>query len=114
MNALTAERVERSFSRSFRSYHDTAGQQAQIAEKLVKDLVRLGAPRRFVNGFEIGCGTGHLTKALRGRFEFGRLTVNDLMPDSRSTAADYGATFVAGDARCIDWPAAPDRHGVRF
>ena len=99
-----AERVQRSFSRSFDTYHDTASQQAWIAEKLVDELSRHGAPGRFSSAFELGCGTGHLTRRLCRSFSFQGLSINDLAPQARATAGEAGAIFVAGDARHVVWP----------
>jgi len=108
MTAMGTARVERSFSRSFASYHDTASQQSRIAGDLAARLARHGAPGMFRNGFEIGCGTGHLTRALCRRFSFARLSLNDLVPEAQATAAGFGARFLPGDAREITWPERPD------
>lgn len=108
MNADMAERVQRSFSRSFRTYHDSASQQAKIAERLVTDLRNCGAPQHFASALEFGCGTGHLTQRLHGAFGFGRLTVNDLSPEAQETAAAFGAEFLCGDAETLAWPGQPD------
>ena len=42
MNAQLTDRVQRSFSRSFLTYHDSAGQQARIADRLGAGFARLG------------------------------------------------------------------------
>lgn len=108
MNAMLSDRVQRSFSRSFDTYHDAAGQQARIAGQLVQDLRNSGAPQHFTSALELGCGTGHLTKGLRAEFGFDTLTVNDLSPAARLTAHEAGAAFLCGDATQIDWPGQPD------
>ncbi len=108
MNAMLADRVERSFSRSFQSYHAAASQQQRIAQNLVHSMSGLGAPDTFANAFEIGCGTGHLTHALSKRFGISKLTVNDLMDEARHTAGEVSASFVHGDARKVEWPLSPD------
>ncbi|MCE5973186.1 methyltransferase domain-containing protein [Sinirhodobacter sp. WL0062] len=108
MSAISAERVARSFRRSFASYHAATGPQARIAEHLAARLAALGAPARFAQGFEIGCGTGHLTQALKERFEFDRLTLNDLTEGACATAKLHGAEFTPGDARDCGWPPQPD------
>ena len=59
MSAVSADRVARSFRRSFASYHAATAPQARIADHLAERLAALGAPARFAQGFEIGCGTGH-------------------------------------------------------
>lgn len=108
MTIQLAERVQRSFSRSFETYHDTASQQAWVANQLVTELRRLGTPDRFASAFELGCGTGHLTRRLRQSFGFDTLCLNDLAPQARETADAAGATFVAGDAREVAWPEGID------
>ena len=108
MNAMVPDRVERSFSRSFHSYHDAAGPQAGIAAQLAARLGELGAPDAFETLFEIGCGTGHLTAALQARFDISSATLNDLMPQAVETARAWNAEFLAGDIRAVDWPRHPD------
>lgn len=108
MNAMSLNRVERSFSRCFDSYHHSATQQAWIARHLVDRLSALGAPRRFGRAFEFGCGTGLLTEALQRQFEIPSLTLNDLTPSAARTAEIAGARFLPGDARNIDWPTGQD------
>lgn len=109
MNATFAERVQRSFRRSFSTYHDEADQQAWVARRLVEDLRRSGAPKRFGTAFELGCGTGHLTRLLCRDFGFDSLRLNDLAPEGRFTAEAAGASFVGGDAMQVAWP---DRLGL--
>lgn len=108
MNAMPADRIRRSFSRSFQSYHCAAGPQARIAGQLVQRLADLGAPRHFEKLFEIGCGTGHLTEALHQHFSFGKAVLNDLMPEAQDTANRWDADFVPGDIRETTWPEQPD------
>lgn len=108
MTGPDASRIARSFARSFDSYHNQAQTQVTVAQDLAAGLAGHGAPRQFHNGFEIGCGTGHLTQALRKRFTFATLTLNDLTPEAEATARAIGARFLPGDALTIDWPEAPD------
>lgn len=108
MNIQTVNRVQRSFSRSFGTYHDAACQQAWVAERLAQALIQCGAPREFEHAFELGCGTGHLTRAMHKTCEFGQLTLNDLMAEARQTAQDHGTGFVEGDACAVAWPKGLD------
>ncbi len=107
MNTQLANRVQRSFSRSFGTYHQAAGQQVLIAERLVRELCDNGAPRYFASVLELGCGTGHLTQRLCSQFAFGALTVNDLSTEAQLTANTAGAAFLQGDAARIAWPGQP-------
>ncbi|WP_159089991.1 methyltransferase [Ruegeria sp. Alg231-54] len=108
MNVQIADRVQRSFSRSFRSYHGSASQQAKIADRLVHEMRAGGAPHRFATGLEFGCGTGHLTHRVCSAFDIGQLTVNDLSPEAAETATAVGADFLCGDAKTVEWPFQPN------
>ncbi len=102
------DRVQRSFSRSFQSYHDTACQQAWVAAKLVEVTRQHDAPAKFERGFELGCGTGHFTRLLCQAHRFDSLTLNDIAPEARQTADKVGAQFICGDARRVIWPEKTD------
>ncbi|WP_170345316.1 methyltransferase domain-containing protein [Ruegeria atlantica] len=108
MTAQLADKVQRSFSRSFQTYNDTASQQAWVARKLVSEMRRVGAPNRFDVAFELGCGTGHLTRLLRQNFDLPDLYLNDIAPQARATADAENAAFIAGDVRLVEWPAKLD------
>lgn len=103
-----SDRIQRSFSRSFATYNAEATTQARIVEQLVQRLASAGAPDQFTKGFEIGCGTGLLSHALRARFKIAEFTLNDLCPEAARTAERIGAAFLPGDAQEIDWPEAPN------
>ncbi|MDA5095326.1 methyltransferase domain-containing protein [Aliiroseovarius sp. KMU-50] len=104
----SADRVGRSFARNFHSYHANATLQAAIAEGLARRLTHHGAPTQFARGFEFGCGTGHLTRALRARFRIDHLTLNDLVQSAANVAREQAADFLPGDIRHLGWPDAPD------
>jgi malonyl-CoA O-methyltransferase len=108
MTFQATDRVQRSFSRSFHSYHGEASQQARVADQLVTALGAAGAPERFSKTFELGCGTGHLTRRLMEAFDCGALTLNDLTPAAAETANSHRATFLCGDASKVSWPTQPD------
>lgn len=108
MKPVASTRVERSFSRSFAAYHDAARQQARSAQKLVDTLATTGAPARFQRVLELGCGTGHLTRALTEGFEIDALSLNDISPKAEATATAFAARFLWGDAARVDWPQTPD------
>ncbi len=108
MTVQLTDKVQRSFSRSFLTYHDAASQQAWVAENLVDELLRFGAQPRFKTGFELGCGTGHLSKLLRQHVSIDQLIINDIAPQARETARAVDAGFVAGDARHVVWPEQID------
>lgn len=107
MTACIAARAKRSFTRSFQSYHEGASEQARIAEALAQRLADLAGVKSFPSAFEIGCGTGHLSHALRRRFAIASLTLNDLVPHACHLAQSIGAHFLQGDVRNVVWPKAP-------
>ncbi len=108
MTSDLADRVQRSFSRSFASYHEAALQQAWIAGQLVQELRAAGAAGPFTSALELGCGTGHLTRRLTTGFDISELTLNDISPQAQGTARAHQAAFLCGDAGQIDWPEKPD------
>ncbi|PCJ10540.1 MAG: biotin synthase [Rhodobacteraceae bacterium] len=78
---LNQNRVRQSFRRGLSSYHQHASVQAEIATRLVQLLRQQGAPVRFENVLEFGCGTGHLTQVLMQNLDIHHLTLNDLVPE---------------------------------
>lgn len=82
LSGLNQNRVRQSFRRGLSSYHQHASAQAEIAAGLVQILQQIGAPQRFDNVLEFGCGTGHLTQPLMRSFDIHQLTLNDLVPEA--------------------------------
>ena len=82
LSNLNQDRVRQSFRRGLESYHQHAKAQADIAAELVRLLQEQGAPDRFENVLEFGCGTGHLTLPLMLQFDIHHLTLNDLVPEA--------------------------------
>ncbi len=109
--SLTQQR----FGRHFGTYDQQAVVQKQMAHRLVAGIVPYisCAPRDV---FEIGCGTGLVTKALSGQIDIARYCGNDLVPACEdplrrilSTLADRDFSFIAGNAAQIQrLPFAPD------
>ena len=82
LSDLNQNRVRQSFRRGLASYHQHASAQADIAAKLVQVLQGQGAPDRFENVLEFGCGTGHLTQPMLHSFDIHHLTLNDLVAEA--------------------------------
>lgn len=82
LSDLNQNRVRQSFRRGLGSYHHHASAQAEIANRLVQILAEKGAPNRFENVLEFGCGTGHLTQPLMQAFDIHHLTLNDLVAEA--------------------------------
>ncbi|KAE9629943.1 malonyl-ACP O-methyltransferase BioC [Parasedimentitalea maritima] len=83
-SSLNQNRVRQSFRRGLSSYHMGATAQAKIATNLVQMLREQGAPVRFENVLEFGCGTGHLTRPLIENFDIHHLSLNDLVAEALS------------------------------
>ena len=93
------QRISDSFGAAATDYEDHAGPQ-RAAATLVADLAarqhRDGAPHIW----EIGCGTGLLTRHLRRQWSDARLLVTDIAPamvDYAARDAMVGGTFLAMD-----------------
>ncbi|MGR3615084.1 MAG: malonyl-ACP O-methyltransferase BioC [Paracoccaceae bacterium] len=102
----TADKVRRSFRRGFASYSETACVQAQVAEQLVSLLAEKRGGNPIAQGFEFGCGTGNLTRALTAEFSVRDLHLNDLVPDAERAARDVAenvgsVSFRAGDVQSV-------------
>lgn len=110
-SSLTQQR----FGRHFGTYDQQAVVQRLMAHRLVAGVVPYMscAPR---NVFEIGCGTGLVTKALDGDIAIARYCGNDLVAESEtqvrtilSTLADEDFSFINGNAAQIQTlPFSPD------
>ncbi|MGH1426759.1 MAG: malonyl-ACP O-methyltransferase BioC [Arenicella sp.] len=111
------EKVHQSFSRSLKTYDDNAFVQLEIAQTLVKILLDEFASNEqaavFESAFEIGCGTGFLTKALLENCEVKKLLLNDLVEDcepvvehmiSKVLGSDLSWDFLAGDVNTLPLP----------
>jgi len=103
-------KVEQSFRRSLDTYDENAFVQLEIAQTLVKLLSEQCAEiNQFNRVFEIGCGTGFLTKALCQNFQVNQFELNDLVAEceqpmlnhfqslSRHNQVDTQWEFSAGD-----------------
>ncbi|MBO9451121.1 methyltransferase domain-containing protein [Tropicibacter sp. R16_0] len=100
-------RVRQSFRRGLASYHDNAEAQARIAQELVSALeTHITTPVKRT--FEFGCGTGHLTEALRGRIVIDWMLANDLVPECGDAVRETVDAFVAGPIETLSIPTVLD------
>jgi malonyl-CoA O-methyltransferase len=92
--------LARRFSRAAADYDRLTEVQRLVAERLAGLLDPLPAPAEIL---EIGCGTGHFTRILRGRFPAARIRAIDIAAGmiARARAAVPGAavTWIVADAR---------------
>ena len=110
---LDKERVRARFGRSLAGYDDEAAVQRGMARRLVAQIVRHGGVDHG-SVFEIGCGTGLLTRELAGSLRIARFAANDLVPECGPRVARElsrlpatALSFHPGDIETIDLPAAP-------
>lgn len=105
-------RIRQSFRRGLGSYHRAASVQAQIAARLAQLLAEAGAAPQIGSAVEFGCGTGHLTQQLGQRFGFGRLLLNDLVPEASAALSVLPraaqARFAAGPIETLPLPPQLD------
>lgn len=89
-------RVAESFSRAAGSYDAVAELQREVGGELLADLPNL-APARWL---DLGCGTGHFTRALHTHFPLAEGLALDLAEGMLRHARPQGGArhFVAGDA----------------
>lgn len=105
---MNGRRLINRFARAVTTYERQATVQRHAAECLTELLGRhlhTLAPRIF----EIGCGTGLLTRLLASRFAPSEILLNDICPDMGICFANVPRTrFSAGDATEIDFPSGVD------
>lgn len=91
--------VKRRFKKSLVTYEDNAVVQKQMAKKLI-DLLPMNS---FDNVLEIGCSTGVLTNMLAENLNCGKITVNDIVAESKKYIDNilFDYTFISGDIETI-------------
>lgn len=102
--------IIKNFSKSKNTYDDNAIIQRSICSKLI-DIVDAHCNCSLNKVFEIGSGTGLLTKMLVKEFEVNNLILNDIAPNLISSEMTSYInsnvnclSFLQGDAEQIDFP----------
>lgn len=92
--------VAASFSRAAASYDAVAELQRSVGAQLLAQLPAALQPRRWL---DLGCGTGHFTRALAERYAQGEGLALDIAEGMLRHARPQGgaAYFVAGDAEAL-------------
>lgn len=107
---VNKELVRKRFAKSLNTYESQADVQLNIARKLAKSAVSI-----FPNGckslFEIGCGTGFLTREILSKITVDKLFLNDLVDvtDRKDIllgehGSETNIEIKSGDAETIDFP----------
>jgi malonyl-CoA O-methyltransferase len=89
--------VAASFSRAAASYDSVAELQRDVGSQLLRRLPASFTPQRWL---DLGCGTGHFSRALGERFALGHGVALDIAEGMLNHARPLGgaAHFIAGDA----------------
>ncbi|MBH3339592.1 malonyl-ACP O-methyltransferase BioC [Pseudomonas mendocina] len=92
--------VAASFSRAAESYDSVAELQRTVGTQLMAQLPAALQPRRWL---DLGCGTGHFTRALAERYAQGEGLALDIAEGMLRHARPQGgaAYFIAGDAEAL-------------
>ena len=103
--------IKERFESSFNTYNELAHVQRRICDRLAENAARL-CVHDVRRGFEIGAGTGFLTKYLVGQWPRAKWYLNDLIPACEGFIAPQveGADieYMWGDAEKLDYPGSLD------
>lgn len=106
---LQSRAIRRAFDRAAASYDGAAVLQKTVRDELAARLDLLGfAPSTVV---DLGCGTGHSTRALRDRWRDARVIAVDLAPGMLAQAGERQGWFRRFDRVCADAARLPFRDG---
>lgn len=98
---LDKKLVSGRFAKSLETYDANAIVQRAMAEELVKAL-KSTVGTAFGRIFEVGCGTGMLTRYIAQEFTYEKLTVNDLVPEYMVPIMEMTVCdFMAGDVETL-------------
>lgn len=99
---MNKKNVQQRFAKAKDSYADQAIAQQLICNKLVH-LMQKFTPCRFERVFEIGCGSGNLTRLLLEKMQIQHYVVNDLYPEVKEFFDDE-VNYCLGDIEAIEIP----------
>ena len=98
---LDKELIKKRFARSLKTYAEHALVQKAIAERLLFELSTI-AGDKFEHIFEIGCGSGIVTRQIVKMFEYKKLYLNDLVDECAELIKKLPNTeFIGGDIENI-------------
>nr|WP_274387173.1 malonyl-ACP O-methyltransferase BioC [Acinetobacter pittii] len=100
--------VAQRFAKAGQSYSEHAIVQKQICQNLT-GLVQQFCPRMMSRVFEIGCGSGNLTRLLATSFQFEEFILNDLYADvQQHFSHQENLKWLIGDVETLDFPQQLD------
>lgn len=105
------ELIKERFEASFNTYNELAHVQRRICNRLADSATRLCA-HDVRRAFEIGAGTGFLTRCLVARWPRAKWYLNDLIPSTEDFLApqvgDADVEYLWGDAEKLEYPTRLD------
>nr|WP_214286823.1 malonyl-ACP O-methyltransferase BioC [Acinetobacter pittii] len=100
--------VAQRFAKAGQSYSEHAIVQKQICQNLT-NLLKQFCPRTMLRIFEIGCGSGNLTRLITTSFQIEELILNDLYADVRQHFSHQESLkWLIGDVEALDFPQQLD------
>ncbi len=105
---INTQLIKNSFEKSMEKYNENAIIQKDLAEKLVNHIADFSF--EFDTIFEIGCGTGILTRNIQEKFKFKKYYANDLVEKSKNYINKIlpEFVFIHGNAQKITPPGNID------
>lgn len=105
-NVINKKLIKKRFEKSFSTYADNAFIQEKISKELLLKLIEFQGDK-FDRIFEIGCGTGLLTKKLLSSLIFNELFINDIVKQSVDEVAKFSdkTRKVYGDCEEVPFPS---------
>ena len=103
--------IKQRFAKAVATYEKEAAVQRQIASHMVELMEKYLPEDVHSNVWEIGCGTGMLTRFYLNRFTPEELYLNDLCPEMQRYLVDLldeHICFSACDAETLDFPSGQD------
>jgi malonyl-CoA O-methyltransferase len=108
-HALDARAIRRAFDRASATYDAAAVLQARVRDELLARLGLLGFEPGCI--VDLGCGTGHATRALRDRWRDARVIAIDHAPRMLAAVRARQGWFRRFDRVCADAARLPLRDG---
>ncbi len=91
------------FNKNLSKYNSNAILQKNIAKELIK-IILSNVGKNFDNIFEIGCGSGFLTKNIYDNLNYKNLILNDIVENSRIYTDKFSKNFILGNIENIKFP----------
>ncbi len=91
------------FNKNLSKYNSNAILQKNIAKELIK-IILSNVGKNFDKIFEIGCGSGFLTKNIYDNLSYKNLILNDIVENSRIYTDNFSKNFILGNIENIKFP----------